>query len=65
MSSYLNSQRDVEQINCGFSFSGAIVHGGSLFMWGSNAHGKLGLGIKDLSVSVPTLVPGIPPVITH
>mmetsp|Transcript_12218 Transcript_12218/g.18487 ORF Transcript_12218/g.18487 Transcript_12218/m.18487 type:complete len:1399 (+) Transcript_12218:55-4251(+) len=54
--------RPVTRVSCGYSHTGAIVSGGDLYMWGSCALGKCGLGGPDVIgnvecyCSVPTKV---------
>jgi alpha-tubulin suppressor-like RCC1 family protein/Ca2+-binding EF-hand superfamily protein len=63
----------VVRVSCGHSHTGAIIAGGQLFMWGSTAFGKCGLGgvdilgTQDCYCSIPTRisirasgVPGVP-----
>jgi Ca2+-binding EF-hand superfamily protein len=50
----------VVRVSCGYSHSAAIVSGGELYMWGSAASGKCGLGMitakEECYVAVPTKV---------
>jgi alpha-tubulin suppressor-like RCC1 family protein len=52
--------RPVLRVSCGYSHTGAIVAGGELYMWGSAAAGKCGLGRivdrEECYCSVPTKV---------
>ena len=52
--------RPVLKVSCGYSHSGAVAAGGDLYMWGSAASGKCGLGesVKDQDCycAVPTKV---------
>jgi len=52
--------RPVVRVAAGYSHTGAIAIGGQLFMWGSVAGGKCGLGVavaaKECYCSVPTRV---------
>lgn len=52
--------RPVVRVACGYSHTGCIVSGGDLFMWGSAANGKCGLGEivmrQDCYCSIPTRV---------
>jgi alpha-tubulin suppressor-like RCC1 family protein/Ca2+-binding EF-hand superfamily protein len=56
------SGRPVVRVSCGYSHTGAILAGGDLYMWGSAALGKCGVGGKDVIgsaecyISVPTKV---------
>lgn len=53
--------RPVLRVSCGYSHTGAIVAGGDLYMWGSAANGKCGLGPlvkkEECYCSIPTKVP--------
>lgn len=52
--------RPVVRVACGYSHTGAVVAGGDLFMWGSGANGKLGVGSivakEECFSSLPTRV---------
>jgi len=52
--------RPVLRVACGYSHTGAIVAGGDLYMWGSAATGKCGLGkitdTEECYCSIPTRV---------
>lgn len=52
--------RPVLRVSCGYSHTGAIVAGGDLYMWGSAASGKCGLGaivkIEECYCSIPSKV---------
>lgn len=52
--------RPVIRVSCGYSHSAAVVSGGDLFMWGSTATGKCGLGdivdAQECYCSVPTKI---------
>ena len=52
--------RTVIRVSCGYSHTGAIVAGGELYMWGSAATGKCGLGeivqTEECFCSIPTRV---------
>jgi len=52
--------KPVVRVSCGYSHTGAIVAGGELYMWGSAASGKCGLGTVTKKVecfcSIPTKV---------
>lgn len=52
--------RPVIRVSCGFSHSGAILSGGELYMWGSAAAGKCGVGPdvekSECYVAAPTRV---------
>lgn len=52
--------RPVLRVSCGYSHTAAIVAGGELYIWGSAATGKTGLGhitkIEECYCSVPTRV---------
>ena len=52
--------KPVVRVSCGYSHTGAIVAGGELYMWGSAATGKCGLGPVTKKIecycSVPTKV---------
>lgn len=54
------SERPVLRVSCGYSHTGAIVSGGDLYMWGSTATGKCGLGqvvaSEECYCSIPTRV---------
>lgn len=54
------SGRPVIRVSCGYAHTGAIAAGGELFMWGSTASGKCGLGkivdVEECYCSVPTKV---------
>jgi alpha-tubulin suppressor-like RCC1 family protein len=54
------AERPVIRTACGYSHTGAIVAGGDLFMWGSLANGKCGLGTvvreQECYASIPTKV---------
>lgn len=54
------AERPVVRISCGFSHTAAIAAGGELFMWGSAATGKCGLGpivnTTECYVAYPTRV---------
>jgi alpha-tubulin suppressor-like RCC1 family protein len=42
---------------CSYQYTGAVTAEGRVLMWGSNEHGKLGLGPKAPSVAWPTPLP--------
>eukprot|EP01036_Dinobryon_divergens_P039279 gene39279-51754_t len=48
------------KISCGYSHSGAVASGGDLYLWGSAASGKCGLGesvkAQDCFCSIPTVI---------
>lgn len=50
--------RPVLRVSCGYSHTGCIVAGGDVYLWGSAATGKCGLGTitdsEECYVSVPT-----------
>ena len=52
--------RPVVRVACGYSHTGAVVSGGDLYMWGSAANGKCGLGdivdTEECYCSVPTRI---------
>lgn len=52
--------RPVLRVSCGYSHTGAIAAGGDLYMWGSAANGKCGLGPlvkkEECFCSIPTKV---------
>lgn len=52
------AERPVMRVSCGYSHSAAIVAGGDLFVWGSTASGKCGLGRitakEECFCSIPT-----------
>lgn len=52
--------RPVLRVSCGYSHTAAIVSGGELYLWGSAATGKTGLGhitkVEECYCSVPTRV---------
>ena len=52
--------KPVIRVSAGYSHTGAVVAGGDLYMWGSAATGKLGLGLvtkkQECYCSVPTKV---------
>jgi alpha-tubulin suppressor-like RCC1 family protein/Ca2+-binding EF-hand superfamily protein len=54
------SGRPVIRVSCGYSHTGAILAGGDLYMWGSAASGKCGLGVivdsEECYCSIPTRV---------
>jgi alpha-tubulin suppressor-like RCC1 family protein len=51
------NHRKVVYCSGGEDNSGAILDDGSMFMWGSGARGKLGIGsISKISISVPQMV---------
>uniref|UniRef100_A0A8V0XYV8 HECT domain-containing protein n=1 Tax=Gallus gallus TaxID=9031 RepID=A0A8V0XYV8_CHICK len=50
---------DIVQIACGDHHSMALSRGGSLFTWGQNTHGQLGVGSQDPLISKPQLVKGL------
>ncbi len=54
------AERPVIRVSCGYSHTGAIVAGGDLYMWGSTATGKCGLGEiitnEECFCSIPTRV---------
>lgn len=45
-----------QTIQLGFGHSGGITQDGSLYMWGMNEEGQLGLGKVGVDISVPTKV---------
>ena len=52
--------RPILRVSCGYSHTGAIAAGGDLYMWGSAANGKCGLGPlvkkEECFCSIPTKV---------
>lgn len=54
------AETSVVRVSCGFSHTAAIVAGGALYMWGSTATGKCGLGPivkkEECYCSIPTRV---------
>lgn len=52
--------KPVVRVACGFNSTGCIISGGELYMWGSAATGKCGLGTitkgEECYVSIPTRV---------
>ena len=50
------SSLHVEKVAAGKDFSVAVMEDGSLFSWGSNSRGQLGLDILHLSVLSPTAI---------
>lgn len=52
------AERPVVRVSCGFNHTAAIVAGGDLYVWGSTAAGKCGLGTvvrsEECFCSVPT-----------
>jgi alpha-tubulin suppressor-like RCC1 family protein len=56
-------ESEITQVTCGSYFSAAVTADGSLFTWGENNNGELGLGHYDRMIS-PTRVSGLPPVIS-
>ncbi|XP_065584431.1 probable E3 ubiquitin-protein ligase HERC4 isoform X2 [Artemia franciscana] len=50
------ASKHVIQIACGLHHSMALTNSGEIFSWGSNVHGQLGLGCRDMVVRSPMLV---------
>ena len=59
-----STKRRIMSINCGLNCSAVLLDDGSLYMWGKNKYGSLGIGEKKdayfpLRVSVPASVQSI------
>lgn len=49
------------RVQCGGHFSAALTNSGTIYVWGDNHYGQLGLGDKRYR-STPTVIPDLPPI---